>query len=80
MYSTISNKTADSFDRPQTIKLTDKDHTDCCPQMNASYVRNNYLYWSISLLNNTNYLQARKRNYINYISIQDEHAGRFFAI
>ena len=53
--TTISNKAAVSSDRPKTIKLTDKDHTGCCLQMNASYVRDNYLL----------YAKARKENYDN---------------
>ena len=63
--TTISNKTADSSARPKTIKLTDKDHTDCCLQMNASYVRDNYLYRATSYNKNRLYAKARKENYDN---------------
>ena len=63
--TTISNKAADSSDRPKTIKLTDKDHTDCYLQMNASYVRNNYLYRATSSHKNRLYAKARKDNYDN---------------
>jgi len=63
--ATISNKTAESSNRPKTIKLADKDHTDCCPQMNASYVRDNYLYRATSLSKNGKYAKARKENYDN---------------
>ena len=63
--TTISNKAADSSDRPKTIKLTDKDHTDCCLQMNASYVRDNYLYRATSYNKNRLYAKARKENYEN---------------
>ena len=63
--TTISNKAADSSDRPQTKKLTDKDHTDCCLQMNASYVRDNYLYRATSHHKNRLYAKARKDNYTN---------------
>ena len=61
--TTISNKTADSSNRQKTIKLTDKNHTDCCPQMNASYVPDNYLYRVSSLSKNRLYAKARKENY-----------------
>ena len=47
--TTVTNKTDDSSDRPKTIKLADTDHTDCCPQLNASYVRDHYLYRASSL-------------------------------
>ena len=63
--TTISNKAADSSDRPKTIKLTDKNHTDCCLQMNASYVRDNYLYPATSSHKNRLYAKARKENYDN---------------
>ena len=63
--TTISNKAADSSDRPQTKKLTDKDHTDCCLQMNASYVRDNYLYRATTLHKNRLYAKARKENHDN---------------
>ena len=63
--TTISNKAADSSDRPKTIKLTDKDHTDCCLQLNASYVRDNYLYRATSLHKKRLYAKARKDNYTN---------------
>ena len=54
-----------SSDRPKTIKLTDKDHTGCCLQMNASYVRDNYLYRATSNHKNRLYAKARKDNYNN---------------
>ena len=63
--TTISNKAAVSSDRPITIKLTDKDHTDCCLQMNASHVRDNYLYRATSYNKNRLYAKARKDNYTN---------------
>ena len=63
--TTISNKAADSSDRPKTMKLTDKDHTGCCLQMNASYVRDNNLYWAITLHKNRLYTTARKDNHAN---------------
>ena len=63
--TTISNKTADSSDRQKTIKFTDKNHTDCCRQMNASYVRDNYLYRATLLHKKRLYAKARKDNYDN---------------
>ena len=51
--------------KPKTLKLTDKDHTDCCPQLNASYVRDHYLYWTTSLNKNWLYAKARKDNLKN---------------
>jgi hypothetical protein len=63
--TTISNKAADSSDRPKTMKPTDKDHTGCCLQMNASYVRDNYLYRATSSHKNRLYATARKDNYDN---------------
>ena len=63
--TTISNKTTDCSDRPNTIKLTDKNHTDCCLQMNASYVRDNYLYRATTLHKNRLYAKARKENHDN---------------
>jgi hypothetical protein len=63
--TTVSNKTASSSARPRTIQLTDNDHTDCCPQMNASYVRDHYLYRASSLQKNRHYAKARKDNLTN---------------
>ena len=54
--------------------------------MNASYVRDNNLYWAITLHKNRLYTTARKDNHANgnrstpptIISIRDEHAAGFF--
>ena len=36
--TTVTNKTADSSARPKTMQLTDKDHTDCCPQISLTEI------------------------------------------
>jgi len=63
--ATVTNKTAKRSDRPKSIKLSDKNHTDCCPQTNGSYVRDNYVYRASTLQKNLHYAGARKHNYNN---------------
>jgi hypothetical protein len=47
------------------LYVCDIDHTDCCPQLNASYVRDHYLYRASSLNKNRLYAKARKDDHTN---------------
>jgi hypothetical protein len=48
-----------------SIKLADIDHTDCFPQLNASYVRDHYLYRASPFNKNRLHAKARKDNHTN---------------